>query len=55
MPQKVTPDYFETMGVRLLRGRTFTNADRADARLVAVVNETMEKSSGQERAPSAAR
>lgn len=43
MPQKVTPDYFETMGVRLLRGRTFTNADRADAQLVAVVNETMEK------------
>jgi predicted permease len=43
MPQKVTPDYFETMGVRLLRGRTFTEADRVDAPLVAIVNETMEK------------
>jgi hypothetical protein len=43
MPQKVTPDYFETMGVRLLRGRTFTEADRVDAPLVAIVNETMEQ------------
>jgi putative ABC transport system permease protein len=43
MPQKVTPGYFETMGVRVLRGRTFTDADRIDAPLVAVVNETMEK------------
>ena len=43
MPQKVTPDYFETMGIGLVRGRTFTDADRADAPPVAVVNETMEK------------
>jgi putative ABC transport system permease protein len=41
MPQKVSAGYFETMGVPLLRGRTFTDADRADAPLVAVVNETM--------------
>ena len=41
MPQKVTPGYFELMHVPLLRGRTFTEADRADAPLVAVVNETM--------------
>jgi predicted permease len=41
MPQRVTPGYFELMRVPLLRGRTFTEADRADAPLVAVVNETM--------------
>ncbi|HEX6316265.1 MAG TPA: ABC transporter permease, partial [Gemmatimonadaceae bacterium] len=35
MPQKVTPDYFETMGIRLLRGRTFTPDDRVDAPPVA--------------------
>jgi predicted permease len=43
MPQKVTPGYFETMGVNVLEGRTFTDADRADGQLVAIVNETMAK------------
>jgi putative ABC transport system permease protein len=43
MPQKVTPGYFETMGIGLVKGRTFTDADRVDAPFVAVVNETMEK------------
>jgi putative ABC transport system permease protein len=41
MPQKVTPGYFELMRVPLIRGRTFTDADHADAPLVAIVNETM--------------
>ena len=41
MPQKVTAGYFDVMRVPLVRGRTFTDADRADAPLVAVVNETM--------------
>jgi putative ABC transport system permease protein len=41
MPQKVTPGYFELMRVPLIRGRTFTEADHANAPPVAVVNETM--------------
>ncbi|HWP72504.1 MAG TPA: ABC transporter permease [Gemmatimonadaceae bacterium] len=41
MPQKVTAGYFDVMRVPTVRGRTFTDADRADAPLVAVVNETM--------------
>lgn len=41
MPQKVTPDYFDVMRIPVVRGRTFTTSDRADAPLVAVVNETM--------------
>jgi predicted permease len=36
----ITPDYLETMGMRLLEGRNFTGGDRADSELVAVVNRT---------------
>jgi predicted permease len=36
----VTPDYFRTMGVRLVAGRTFTAADAAGSALVAVISET---------------
>jgi putative ABC transport system permease protein len=39
--QWVTPRYFEAMGLRLVRGRFPTNADREDAPMVVVVNETM--------------
>ena len=35
----VTPDYFRTMGIPLLRGRAFTSADRLGRPAVAVVNE----------------
>jgi predicted permease len=36
----VTPDYFEVLGIRLVDGRLFTEADRAGSALVAVINET---------------
>ncbi len=35
----VSEDYFETMNIPVLRGRGFTESDREDAPLVAVVNE----------------
>ena len=37
----VTPDYFRTMGARLIRGRAFTGADREGAPPVAIVNRTV--------------
>jgi len=37
-PAQVIGDYFRTMGISLLRGRTFTTADKAGAQLVLVVN-----------------
>ncbi len=39
--QAATPDYFATMGTRILRGRAFGEADRAGAPLVGVVSEGM--------------
>ena len=41
--QVVTPGYFESMGIRVLRGRTLTDDDHADAPQVVVINETMAK------------
>ena len=35
----VTPGYFETAGIRLIRGRTFTAADSAEGSRVVIVNE----------------
>jgi predicted permease len=37
----VGPEYFETIGVRVLRGREFRSTDRAGSPAVAVVNETL--------------
>lgn len=37
----VTPDYFATMGIALLRGRTFTEHDSLDAEPVVIVGEKM--------------
>ncbi len=39
--QAATPDYFATMGTRVLRGRPFTAADREGTPRVAVVSEAM--------------
>jgi putative ABC transport system permease protein len=37
----VTANYFETMGIALLEGRAFNEADKADSPRVTVVNETL--------------
>ena len=45
----VTPEYFDTLGIRLLRGRLLTDRDTATSPHVAVVNETMAKFIGGDR------
>jgi predicted permease len=40
-PSQVTGSYFRAAGIALLRGRDFTEADRADSPLVAIVNRTL--------------
>ena len=37
----VSADYFETIGIPLLRGRSFTSADTAEAPWVVVINDSM--------------
>jgi putative ABC transport system permease protein len=37
--QSVTPDYFKTFGIRVVRGRTFSDQDTATSVRVAMVNE----------------
>jgi putative ABC transport system permease protein len=39
--RRVSPSYFETMGIRLMEGRGFTAADRADAPGVVVLSRKM--------------
>jgi putative ABC transport system permease protein len=35
-----SPDYFDTLGIRVIRGRSFTARDRADSPKVVVINES---------------
>ena len=37
----VSPGYFETMGIKLLRGRYFTGQDKEDGAQVAIIDESM--------------
>jgi len=39
-PRSVTPTYFHSTGMTILRGRGFDAGDRADAPLVSIINET---------------
>ena len=39
----VTPDYFPTFGIRLVKGRAFTDQDTAASVKVAMVNESFVK------------
>jgi putative ABC transport system permease protein len=39
--KRVSASYFRTLGIRLLRGRTFADADRSGAPPVLVINESM--------------
>ncbi|MBI2946440.1 MAG: ABC transporter permease, partial [Verrucomicrobia bacterium] len=39
--EAVTPDYFETMGIRLQQGRAFTSADTTNRPNVVIINEAM--------------
>jgi len=40
---RISPDYFVTMRMKMLRGRTFTESDTSSSALVAIVNETFAK------------
>src|SRR5262249_26933391 len=37
----VNPRYFEALGIRLLKGRVFTERDRAEAPRVVIINEAL--------------
>jgi len=37
---RISPDYFRVMGIRVLKGRTFTEQDRADGTQVCMIDET---------------
>ncbi|PWT79252.1 MAG: hypothetical protein C5B58_14070, partial [Acidobacteria bacterium] len=41
--QSISPDYFKTFGIQVVRGRTFTDQDTAASPRVAMVNEEFER------------
>ncbi len=47
----VMPGYFQTVGIPILRGRAFTEADREGAPMVAIINETMARNMWPEQDP----
>jgi putative ABC transport system permease protein len=54
-PRSVTPGYFRAMGLQLVSGRAFTDADGANAPPVAIVNETMARSYWPGKSPVGSR
>jgi putative ABC transport system permease protein len=48
---QVSPSYFETMGVRILRGRPFRESDRAASEPVAIVSDTAARAFWRGRNP----
>jgi predicted permease len=47
----ITPRYFQVMGMQVLRGRSFSDTDRANAPPVAIVNETFARQFFNDPAP----
>jgi predicted permease len=47
----VTPSYLDAMGIRLVAGRNFTEADRVDTTPVAIIDESMAKALFPGRSP----
>lgn len=47
----ITPEYLQTMNIPLLRGRNFTEADRAGGLQVAMINQTLAKQYFKDRDP----
>jgi predicted permease len=48
---QVSPSYFDTMGIRILRGRPFNESDRAGREHVAIVSETAARTGWRGRDP----
>jgi putative ABC transport system permease protein len=49
--RSVSPDYFRAMGIRLVRGRSFTDADHADAPFVGIIDERLAQAAWPDQDP----